>query len=537
MKRYRLFITLLLAIVTMQVTLAGDKIIVCGQNVQNFFYSLDRERTAVDDPSTPDIDESSNGRISLSNYNTIEGRTAKLNAIIKALAPIGADIYTFNEVECCDEIMELLAQQMSQSTGKTFQVVYDHLTYDKSTELNGIIKSGYIYNLNTVEPIGNSLPTGSGFFYQRQMRMQTFRQKSSGESFTLCMNHFKAGANDAVDANGVSNAQKREANAESLLQSIKLASDPDILIMGDLNCLPTDECQRMIQDAGYAEQLMRYGTTNLWTYGNSTYYAGSFLDHVYANSTMAEQVTGAEIKHIACPRALGNYYNAYSDHDPYVVTLELKEMETPTYAFTQASTVSAGEYLIAAKGNGNVRKVCTPVVVTDSRNYDTPEALDAEEVDGVITMSNGTCIMTFEDAGNGLFYIKDSNGRYASHNVKSGTQYYTTITATPNKSEAHKFKLTRQSNGAYEIKSTTSNYWLLYFDEDDSYNPNKFALYWKMFNGKYPFLYKRDTTPNSIDITINEHRANAIRKVFENGRLIIIKPDGHRYSIDGRLLQ
>ena len=71
--------------------------------------------------------------------------------------------------------MELLAQQMSQSTGKTFQVVYDHLTYDKSTELNGIIKSGYIYNLNTVEPIGNSLPTGSGFFYQRQMRMQTFR--------------------------------------------------------------------------------------------------------------------------------------------------------------------------------------------------------------------------------------------------------------------------------------------------------------------------------------------------------------------------
>ena len=61
--------TLLLLLVAMatQAIYADDIIKVCGQNVQNFFYSLDRGRTT-------------GNSIPKSNYTTEEGRNAKLNA-------------------------------------------------------------------------------------------------------------------------------------------------------------------------------------------------------------------------------------------------------------------------------------------------------------------------------------------------------------------------------------------------------------------------------------------------------------------------
>lgn len=45
MIKNRIILTLLLMILAASTTLAGDVIRICGQNVQNFFYSLDRERT------------------------------------------------------------------------------------------------------------------------------------------------------------------------------------------------------------------------------------------------------------------------------------------------------------------------------------------------------------------------------------------------------------------------------------------------------------------------------------------------------------
>ena len=79
--------------------IADNKIKVVGQNVQNFFYSLDRTRTQ-------------NNSTAVSNYTTVEGRTAKLNAIVTALYPYEADIYAFNEVECCEEVMQQTADTL-----------------------------------------------------------------------------------------------------------------------------------------------------------------------------------------------------------------------------------------------------------------------------------------------------------------------------------------------------------------------------------------------------------------------------------------
>ena len=59
---YRLLALLWLIMPTI-IAQAGDTIKVCGQNVQNFFYSLDRGRTQ-------------GNWIPISNYNTVEGRQA-----------------------------------------------------------------------------------------------------------------------------------------------------------------------------------------------------------------------------------------------------------------------------------------------------------------------------------------------------------------------------------------------------------------------------------------------------------------------------
>lgn len=124
MKRHLRQLLLLLATVIVGNLYAGDVIKVCGQNVQNFFYSLDRERTQ-------------GNSVPISNYNTVAGRTAKLNAIVDALSVYQADIYAFNEVECCAESLELLAQKMSSKTGKNYQPVVDGLSYNLADSPDG----------------------------------------------------------------------------------------------------------------------------------------------------------------------------------------------------------------------------------------------------------------------------------------------------------------------------------------------------------------------------------------------------------------
>ena len=105
-----LTIALFVSVMVVIPAFAGEKITVVGQNVQNFFYSLDRTRTTTN-------------AVVLSNYNTEEGRTVKLNAIVGALAPYKADIYTFNEVEAKPEAMQLIATVMSQKTGLQYQAI------------------------------------------------------------------------------------------------------------------------------------------------------------------------------------------------------------------------------------------------------------------------------------------------------------------------------------------------------------------------------------------------------------------------------
>ena len=95
--------------------------------------------------------------------------------------------------------------------------------------------------------------------------------------------------------------------------------------MGDLNCEVGEEPLNLIENAGYVEQLLKYDA-NAYSYcyqGN-----GSLIDHVYANATMAAQITGAGVFHISSTCELANADYRYSDHDPYMVGINLGSRPT-----------------------------------------------------------------------------------------------------------------------------------------------------------------------------------------------------------------
>ncbi|MBO5550048.1 MAG: endonuclease/exonuclease/phosphatase family protein [Prevotella sp.] len=510
MKTNRLLITLLLVAMTVQVALA-DEIKIVGQNVQNFFYSLDRGRTQ------------GNG-VPISNYDDEAGRTAKLNAIVNTLSVYNADVYAFNEVECCAESLELLAQGMSSKTGKSYIPVADGLTYDKEKEADGVIKSGFIYNSATIEPLGNNVSTAIGYnyVYPYQMRMQAFKSKASGESFTLSMNHFKASTSGDFDAD----AKTREQNCIALMKGLDQATlDPDILVMGDLNSQMGEECLNTLLNVGFEEQIVKrdpYAASH-WYYEE-----GSLIDHVFANGTMAAQVTDAHIEYVANPHSTGSKNSAYSDHDPYMVTLNLQAQPAPSYCYKKAVAVTAGNnYLMVA----NDQKMANPVP-TD-KSYADMLATDITVTNDMVVRDDAKNAFCLEDAGGGSYYIKDYYGRFLSNGYNtSSSKYYNTVNVG-DKSTAHTYTITPQSDGTFKILNTVSNYYFLYHTSWGKYTCQNWA---SLYSGQYlPALleYDPNATPTAIS-TMNVYSQPTItRKVMENGRLVIMTPDGKRYTLQG----
>ena len=511
MKRNRLFITLLLVTFAAQSVFSGNKIRIVGQNLQNFFYIL---------PVTGD----ENHPTSLSNYTDETGRQKKMDAIMNLYFNNfeSADIYCFNEIECSDDILNYIAQNFnSRATGRNYQIISDGLaTYETETPDDLYRKSGYIYDANTIEPVGASIATGVGRIYSRFMRMQTFKEKASGERFTLCMNHFKAGdENEGSPTNG----QRRIENANDLLAALPNALDPDILLMGDFNSHIEETCLQMLVNAGYQEQILRFDPNASipgW---------GAFIDHAFANSTMAEQITAAAFHTGATRYSTGYWEKGYSDHEPYYVDLELKASSN-VKTYVQANSVQAGgQYLLVANGEGNGRKLFGAI----SGSYGTAPAIDVEETDGGINLDTDTQLMTFEDAGSGLYYIRYANGKYLSNGAKSAGGYYTTFTPTT-LDGAQAYSATKRNDGRFELKNTVSNLLIYYGAPGYSFADNLWNSYYNLNNANQqaPFLYELKGT-SAISTMPVYSQPTLTRKVMEGGRLMIVTADGKRYNMQG----
>ena len=270
---------------------------IVGQNAANYVSNL----------------ESSN-----SSCDTQEEFEAKTNKIANAFVALQADIVAICEVERNDEILGYIVDAMNTIYGENvYAYITDGLYAHASAGNYQSLKSGYIYRSDKVTPQGsNTSPYRSGEYCAR-LRIQAFKENSTNEQFVLSVNHFKA--KDSSDDAGEST---RLLNVSNLIYALgNITSDPDILIMGDLNSYMGEAPIEALEEEGFEEQLVRFDA-NAYSY----IYHGQkgILDHAMANSTMAEQVTGARVYHI---NTAGGYNYKYSDHDAVLVGLNLGEQQ------------------------------------------------------------------------------------------------------------------------------------------------------------------------------------------------------------------
>lgn len=277
--------------------LGNGRLKVCAQNLQNYYFNYNTGR---------------------GNY-TPEQFADKTHKIVDAMLWLDADIYAFCELEAKPIILQQLADSMNIRTeDKPYVAVADEIDEEWDEQYNNNLKSGFIYRKDKVKLIGANHPATSSSYYRKVLRIQVFEELESHERFMLSMNHFKAKDNSSDQANA-----KRVANANELIQGLQnYPLDPDILIMGDLNCEVGEEPLTILAQAGFVELLLKYNTGAY----SHCYGGGELIDHVYANASMEDQVTGAGLFHISTGCGADAIYNdghRYSDHDPYMVAINL----------------------------------------------------------------------------------------------------------------------------------------------------------------------------------------------------------------------
>ena len=88
-----------------------------------------------------------------------------------------------------------------------------------------------------------------------------------------------------------------------------------------VNAQMDEDCMTVLLENNYTEQLLYYDE-NAYSYIYSRTH--ELIDHAFANSTMATQITGAAVWHT---NTSASYGNRYSDHDAVMVGLRLGEEE------------------------------------------------------------------------------------------------------------------------------------------------------------------------------------------------------------------
>ena len=280
---------------------------VCAQNLENYYYNY----TQSTRPS----------------YSDAAGFQVKTRKIVNAMLDIDANIYAFCEVEAKPIVLQQLADSMNAHAGVSgrYAAVDDGIDYEWYEGIaDNQIKSGFIYRIDKVATVGSNSGAvyGSGY-YARTMRIQAFKQLSNNEKFVVSMNHFKA-----KDSSADQGASMRETNATNLVSALgSVTTDRDILVLGDLNCQVGETPIPTIQNAGFEEQLLKYDAY-AWSH---CYSGGELIDHVFANTTMAAQIVNAYVKHVSAYRCNSavTWDMSWSDHDPYVVELNLGRPATP----------------------------------------------------------------------------------------------------------------------------------------------------------------------------------------------------------------
>lgn len=272
--------------------------------------------------------------------------------IIEALSDMKADLIGLIEIEndgygklsAIRDLTDGLNGYKSKQTGTKYSFVDPGLP-----ELgNDDISVGLIYNSAKIRPVGKAMTLRTNAFRSnnRQPLAQTFEEISTGERFTVVVNHLKSKNPpedigrletenmDKGDGQGYWNGA-RKAAADDLVSWLSAdptkSGDPDYLILGDMNSYNYEDPIMAFKSAGYEDLMLRFVGPDPYTYGEDGQWGA--LDHALASADMAQQISGATIWHINADESSAFGYDGEwsssdkyrcSDHDPLIVGLELK---------------------------------------------------------------------------------------------------------------------------------------------------------------------------------------------------------------------
>jgi hypothetical protein len=270
---------------------------------------------------------------------------------------------------------------------------------------------------------------------------QTFRQKSTGEKITVCINHFRAkgsaatgtGNTDSGDGQGTNNAlrvQEADALTKWLATNPTGDSDPDVLIIGDLNSYAKEDPIAHLETAGFISETERYEGVGGYSYS----FNGEFghLDHALASPHLDAQVKSAATWHVNSDEPVYYDYNVenkstaqqainvgtpyrYSDHDPVVLGVELAADVVAPAVTTSPSSTSA---VVGDTVSFNVVATGTAPLTYVWRKGGTPLQ------DGGIVSGSGTATLTLTGV------TLDSAGSYdcvVSNSASSATSAAATL--------------------------------------------------------------------------------------------------------------
>lgn len=337
----------------------GGSLKVASFNVLNYFTTIDTGA----DICGPTGGLECRGADSVSEF---ERQRAK---IITALVAINADVVGLIEIEnnesaSLQDLVDGLNDELGPGT-------YDFIA--TGTIGTDAIKQGFIYKPGTVTPVGDFAVLDSSFdpayidTLSRPMLVQTFQEISSGELFTVAVNHLKSkgsdcdavGDPDTGDEQGNCNLT-RTAAAEVIVDYLATdptgSGDPDFLIIGDLNAYAMEDPIAALEDGGYTNLLALFQGMEEYTFVFDGEWGN--LDHALANSSLLSQVAGTTSYHINSDEPIVLDYNVEfksvaqqalfyapdefraSDHDAVIVGLTLGPEAPETGTITVTKVVS-----------------------------------------------------------------------------------------------------------------------------------------------------------------------------------------------------
>ncbi|WP_394263403.1 ExeM/NucH family extracellular endonuclease [Trueperella sp.] len=279
-----------------------------------------------------------------------------------------------------------------------------------------VIRLAYIYQPDVVQPVGESkiligheAITGTA----REPLAQEFeRVDGTGETFVAVVNHFKSkgsltnpGDEDYYQGN---NNRLRVEQAKATRAWVE-AEYPgkSIFIIGDLNSYGAEDPILEFTNNGYTDT-----TTET---GKYTYQFGGLvgsLDHVLANETAMDLVTGVDIWEINGDEPIAFEYSRYnynvkvndlyddgpfrsSDHDPVIVGIDLPK-DSPEIPEQPEADVEYGEWTDTTV-NVEDRTVNQERTVTTTEYVWNAEAFEWELGEPVETIETQTRPMTQEE--------------------------------------------------------------------------------------------------------------------------------------------